>query len=439
MMSRYYPDRRLIELENQVQRLMEAHLAPKQPIQVNKITSSCEICSGPHNTHYCMKNSEQAFVDYTSSRTDEAGGKWYTFKPEQNNLGDTCNLSWKSHPNLRFIMDDPNITMEEYIRLEEEKAQRQGQTFNWQTATYGKIEYCENEDDSFTNLKTNYPAIVFDDTSDAALSCEPKVSPLDNNEIDFNISFYESEDEDYMVIFDVNSFSCKIIYVDNLKTNSEEENDKVNMPSSLSPKPMFGYIDDLDFFKDFENEFPTIAYNDLKSKSDPPIEPSIIEVGVRRRMTWRRFILALGLHSEEEMAEAGDTYEEYTALILMLLVVFLVERRGGEEWLIGYRSLLFEEHGPDGTANVSNLLATIFVIDMLEGRKSDARLSGVTLFGSAVSNFAWLVMRGLRGPERQQVAADGAPGAAEEAHAADEGAQAVPAPVQAPQPPPPAP
>ncbi|GJU78508.1 hypothetical protein Tco_1275578 [Tanacetum coccineum] len=43
-------DRRLIELDNQVQRLMEAHLAPKQPIQVNKITSSCEICSGPHDT-----------------------------------------------------------------------------------------------------------------------------------------------------------------------------------------------------------------------------------------------------------------------------------------------------------------------------------------------------------------------------------------------------
>nr|GEW82755.1 reverse transcriptase domain-containing protein [Tanacetum cinerariifolium] len=40
-------DGHLIKLENQVQRLMEAHLAPKQPIQVNKITSSCEICSGP--------------------------------------------------------------------------------------------------------------------------------------------------------------------------------------------------------------------------------------------------------------------------------------------------------------------------------------------------------------------------------------------------------
>ncbi|GKE77440.1 hypothetical protein Tco_1543560, partial [Tanacetum coccineum] len=39
-------DRRLIELENQVQRLMEANLALTQPTQVNKITSSCEICSG---------------------------------------------------------------------------------------------------------------------------------------------------------------------------------------------------------------------------------------------------------------------------------------------------------------------------------------------------------------------------------------------------------
>ncbi|GJW21215.1 hypothetical protein Tco_0031837 [Tanacetum coccineum] len=67
-------DRRLIELENQVQRLIEAHLVSNQPIQVNKITSSCEICSGPHDTQYCMENLEQAFVDCASSRTDEVGG-----------------------------------------------------------------------------------------------------------------------------------------------------------------------------------------------------------------------------------------------------------------------------------------------------------------------------------------------------------------------------
>ncbi|GKD97972.1 hypothetical protein Tco_1381869, partial [Tanacetum coccineum] len=65
-------DRRLIELENQVQRLMEAHLAPTQPTQVNKITTSCEIRSGPHDIRYCMEDPEQAFVEYAFSRTDEA-------------------------------------------------------------------------------------------------------------------------------------------------------------------------------------------------------------------------------------------------------------------------------------------------------------------------------------------------------------------------------
>ncbi|GKG42660.1 hypothetical protein Tco_0476958, partial [Tanacetum coccineum] len=35
-------------------------------------------------------------------------------------------------------MDDPDITMEEYIRLEVEKARRYGRNFNWETTTYGK-------------------------------------------------------------------------------------------------------------------------------------------------------------------------------------------------------------------------------------------------------------------------------------------------------------
>ncbi|GJT39945.1 hypothetical protein Tco_0939810 [Tanacetum coccineum] len=52
---------------------MEAHLALTQPTQMNKITTSCEICSGPHDTQYCMEDPEQAFVEYTSSRSDEAG------------------------------------------------------------------------------------------------------------------------------------------------------------------------------------------------------------------------------------------------------------------------------------------------------------------------------------------------------------------------------
>nr|GEX10778.1 hypothetical protein [Tanacetum cinerariifolium] len=136
-------------------------------------------------------------------------------------------------------MDDPNITMEEYIRLEEEKARRR--------------------------------AIVFNDT----LMSEPTVSSL-KNEIDFKISFDESDDEDYTVIYDKNLFSYKIIYVGDLKTDSENDNDKVNIPSFLSPEPTICYFDDLDYFKDFEKEFSAIVYNDaLTSKLDLLTEPTV--------------------------------------------------------------------------------------------------------------------------------------------------------------------
>ncbi|GKC43738.1 MAK10-like protein [Tanacetum coccineum] len=68
-------DRRLIKLENQVQRLMEAHLALTQPTKVHKITTTCKICSGPHDTQNYVENPKQAFVEYASWRTDEAGGE----------------------------------------------------------------------------------------------------------------------------------------------------------------------------------------------------------------------------------------------------------------------------------------------------------------------------------------------------------------------------
>ncbi|GKA86207.1 hypothetical protein Tco_0807918 [Tanacetum coccineum] len=176
---------------------------------------------------------------------------------------------------LQVTTDNPNITMEEYIRLEEEKACRRGKVYNWETATYGKI--WDNEDvHDLRFVETEFPAIVFNDTltSKTTLSCEPTVSSLNNNEIDFRISFDESDNEDYTVIFDKKSFSYKIISVNNLKTDSENDNDKVNMPLLPSPKPTVNCFDDLDFFNDFENEFPTIVYNNAQtSKSDLLTEP----------------------------------------------------------------------------------------------------------------------------------------------------------------------
>ncbi|GKA19599.1 hypothetical protein Tco_0699514 [Tanacetum coccineum] len=119
--------------------------------------------------------------------------------------------------------------MEEYIRLQEEKALSRGETFNWQTTTYDKMEYCEDKDDCLTNFECEFPAVVLDDTSREAFSWEPIVSPLNDNKIDFRISVDESDDEDYTVIYDENSFSYKIIFVDNLKTDSENDNDKIDI------------------------------------------------------------------------------------------------------------------------------------------------------------------------------------------------------------------
>ncbi|GJX48137.1 hypothetical protein Tco_0273327 [Tanacetum coccineum] len=171
------------------------------------------------------------------------------------------------------MMDDPNITIEEYIRLEKEKAQKHRKVFNWETAKYGKIWYDEDIYD-LRSVESEFPAIAFNNkvSSEKTLSREPTVSSL-NDEIDFRVLFDDSDDEDYTVIFEKNSFSYKKISTNDLKTDSENDNEKV-MPSLPSPEPTISYLNDLDFFKEFENEFPAIVYNDAQtSKSDLLAEP----------------------------------------------------------------------------------------------------------------------------------------------------------------------
>ncbi|GKC52545.1 hypothetical protein Tco_1075290 [Tanacetum coccineum] len=171
-------------------------------------------------------------------------------------------------------MDDPSMTMEEYIKFKEEKARKHGKVFNWQTATYGKIRF---DDDLYdlSSVEAEFPAIVINDAfaPHNTLQCKSQVSTPINDEIDFRISFDESDDEYYTIICDKNSFSYKMISVNNLKTDSENDYEKV-MPSITSPKPAISCFDDLDFFNDFENEFLAIVYNDAQtSKSYLLTEP----------------------------------------------------------------------------------------------------------------------------------------------------------------------
>nr|GEW87010.1 hypothetical protein [Tanacetum cinerariifolium] len=87
--------------------------------------------------------------------------------------------------------------MEEYIRLEEEIAQKHGKVFNWETAKYRKIWYDEDVHD-LRSIETKFPAIFLNDelSSEKTLSRESTISSL-NVEIDFRILFDYSDDEDY--------------------------------------------------------------------------------------------------------------------------------------------------------------------------------------------------------------------------------------------------
>ncbi|GJU85247.1 hypothetical protein Tco_1292793, partial [Tanacetum coccineum] len=122
-------------------------------------------------------------------------------------------------------MDDPNITMEEYIRLEEVKSRRRGKVYNWKTATYGKI-WCNEDVHDIRSVESEFLAIFYNDalTSEVALSCEPTLICLRFRH--------------------------------------------------MNPRSVI--LDDFDYFKDFEKEFPAIAYNDaLTSELDFSPEPTV--------------------------------------------------------------------------------------------------------------------------------------------------------------------
>ncbi|GJX14673.1 hypothetical protein Tco_0206431 [Tanacetum coccineum] len=364
----------------------------------------------------------------------------------------------------------------------------------------------------------------------------------------------------------------------------ENDNAKNNMPSS--PKPTIDYLDDLDCFNDFENEFPAIVYNDgLTSKSDLLIEPPeycggqdmaplpyhnlrhpwlryqvdgydkgivhsyeqrletiwgrpvnrvhdldfarmsntemrldvadtlCFQLGeVKRRITWRQFILALVLHSEEEMAKLGfgaywagservipdkgdlrDYWIEISSDIDFLgptpsyvhirepvrrlchrMIACSISGRGQRAKKVTRVDLFYLRTINRRTDNVLHILAQ-YLFHHAEGRKCRGRLSGGYFIGWLAVHFGLSSDEGLSGlsvviselpvinlhelgrlhicsmygdtwawvapgPKRQQtiaagalVAAEGAP-AADSAPAVDEGAQAIPASVQAPQP-----
>ncbi|GJZ71573.1 hypothetical protein Tco_0635424 [Tanacetum coccineum] len=313
-------------------------------------------------------------------------------------------------------MDNLNITMEEYIRLEEEQARRHGKVYNWETTNYGKIWYDEDVH-GLRSVETEFPAIVFNDelSSDKTPSCEPTVSSLNNNEIDFRVPFDESNDEDYT--------------------------------------PKVSCFNDLDFFKDFENEFPAIVYNDaLTSKLDFLTELTLCpqhidqfdlkdETSFLREVnivTWNYLVNGVLLN-----------------LIKNLYVPFGIPFDPKRYYKDGVYTRMLRRPRFCNTPRKmdradlrhTGCVASTYIMHT-EGRKSGAKLLGGHFIRRLAHHFGLVSDDGLRGlsvvthelpfidmgAERQPVAADATLEGAEDAPDIDEGAQAVPAPIHAPPP-----
>ncbi|GJT41315.1 hypothetical protein Tco_0941180 [Tanacetum coccineum] len=475
-------------------------------------------------------------------------------------------------------MNDPNITMEEYIRLEEEKARKCGKVFNWETAKYGRIWYDEDIHD-LRSIENEFPAIAFNDSlnSSETLSCEPTVSSL-NDEIDFKISFDDSDDEDYTVIFNKNSFyndtqtsksdlltelilspqhidefylndetslseydeeeqnvlyfndlfAFNIIQPDDLK--SEKDNDdkefdiiqssgvmKLHKDMALPPRDQrhqylryarLQYTDD--DIVDFETRLARIyrrevhkvqvfnfgglpnfmaeglsarmlmEHKDAQGVSlfgeavldlDTPGALQFHLGGARRHLSWKHFILALGLHTTEDMETvgfgisfAGDflgiapSYTSIRDLILRLchrLIACSIAGRSQAPKKVTVTDLFYLRGMDVGSINIPYLLARYLRL-FTARRKSEALISGGQFVARLAEHFGLLTEERLRGltviapaflvidmaelvrlqicveiddtwawaalgPERQPNAVAGAHGATEDAPAVDEG------------------
>nr|GEX51585.1 hypothetical protein [Tanacetum cinerariifolium] len=363
-------------------------------------------------------------------------------------------------------MDDPNITMEEYIRLEEEKARRRGKVFNWETAKYGKIWYDEDIHD-LRSIEAEFPAIAFNDevSPEKTLSCESTVSSL-NDEIDFRVSFDDSNDEDYtrhpFLRYEGLEYSDVDIahFEERMRMKHRDDADVVEFTSQS-----WGRLFDTrgPLVRELILEFLiTLRFGEVLLDLDAPGTIQFQLGEARRRLSWRQFILALGLHTGEEMGSFGFARDPVLRLCHRMTAHNIAERSQAPEKVTV--TDLFYLRGLDvGSVNIPYLLAR-YMRRFAAGRKSGAHIFGgqfarfaehfrlltVKILGGliviapelSIIDMAELVRlqiceqlddtwaRVAMGPERQPDATAGSQEAVEDVAAVDEGGQADPTPVQ---------
>nr|GEU64992.1 hypothetical protein [Tanacetum cinerariifolium] len=112
-------------------------------------------------------------------------------------------------------MDNPNITMEEYIRLEEENARKCGKVFNWKL------------------LRMVRSAIVYNDaqTSKSDLLAEPTFCTqyIDEFNLKDETSLSECDEKEQHVLNFNDLFPFNVTYPNDSKSNKDNDDDKINI------------------------------------------------------------------------------------------------------------------------------------------------------------------------------------------------------------------
>ncbi|GJY34149.1 hypothetical protein Tco_0418618 [Tanacetum coccineum] len=198
---------------------------------------------------------------------DEEGSEFIVnkqrVKPYQNNVLDTnrdddITLDDEGEDTQeRVIMDNPNITMEEYIRLEEEKARRHAIVFDDAFTSEvmpsheptvkndnDKVNMpslpspeptvsCFDDLDFFNDLENEFPAIVYNDAQTSKLDflTEPTLSPQHIDEFDLKdeTSLSECDEKEQNVLYFNDLFPFNVIYPNDLKLDKDNDEDKVDI------------------------------------------------------------------------------------------------------------------------------------------------------------------------------------------------------------------
>ncbi|GJV82763.1 hypothetical protein Tco_1522661 [Tanacetum coccineum] len=356
-------------------------------------------------------------------------------------------------------MDDPNVTMEEYIRLKEEEARKCGKVFNWETTKYGKIWYNEDIHD------LRYQGIEYTDA----------------DIVDFEERLERIHDRDTHRVQVVDFQGMPELMRDVLDARMlMEHNDDggVVVFTSRARRRLFDIRGPLvgELILEF---LSTLKFGELLLDLDAPGTIQFQLGGSRRRMSWRQFIVALGLHTGEEMESLGfarywsesermipwkgdlrdywrsistngdflGPLPSYTLIRDTVLRLFhrmmahSIAGRSQAPEKVTVTDLFYLRGLNVGSVNIPYLLAK-YLKRFAAGRKSEALISSRKFVSRLAEHFGLLTEERLQGltvalgPERQPDAAAGAPRAIEDAHVVDEGDQTIPAPVQAPQQPP---